>query len=129
VRQTGGNESASLAEIKRVLRAGGVFVCVHFPNRWSWIEAAASLVRGKHHHPYRFDRTGVLELVAGAGLELLHVERYGFLPRNTLHRLGESLATSQSFARFYDATDSTLGRVFGPLCQNWCFVARRSSFD
>jgi SAM-dependent methyltransferase len=127
VRQTGGSESASLAEIKRVLRPGGVFVCVHFPNRSSWIEAAASLRRGKHRHPYRFDRADVQRLVSGAGLELLHVERYGFLPRNTLHNLGDSLATSRRFARLYDATDAALGRVFGPLCQNWCFVARRGA--
>ena len=36
VRQTGGNEPATLGEIARVLRPGGVFVCYHFPNRASW---------------------------------------------------------------------------------------------
>jgi len=125
VRQTGGSESASLSEIRRVLRPGGVFVCYHFPNRASWIELVASLRSGKHHHPYRFDKRDVLQLTREAAFELLHVERYGFLPRNTVHRLGESLATSPGFARAYDAADSALGKVFGPICQNWCFVARK----
>jgi SAM-dependent methyltransferase len=125
VRQTGGSESGSLAEIWRVLRPGGVFVCYHFPNRASWIEAAASLRRGKHHHPYRFVKADIARLTREAGFGLEYVERYGFLPRNTLHRLGDALATSEGFARGYDAADALLGRLFSPVCQNWCFVARK----
>jgi SAM-dependent methyltransferase len=127
VRQTGGNEAATLAEIERVLRPGGVFVCYHFPNRASWIEGAASLRRGKHHHPHRYTRADVERLSRDAGLELLHVERYALLPRNTLQHLPEPLATSRSFARAYDRADDVLGRVLSPICQNWCFVARKQA--
>lgn len=125
VRQTGGNEPATLREIERVLHPGGVFVCYHFPNRASWIELAASLRRGKHHHPYRFARGDIERLTRDAGLELLHVERYALLPRNSLQLLPDALATSQRFARAYDLADEWLGRALGPICQNWCFVARR----
>jgi SAM-dependent methyltransferase len=127
VRQTGGNEAATLAEIERVLRPGGVFVCYHFPNRASWIELAASLRRGKHHHPYRFARADVERLTRDAGLALLHVERYALLPRNSLQHLPEGLATSRAFARAYDRADEVLGRVLSPICQNWCFVARKKA--
>jgi len=125
VRETGGNESASLAEIVRVLRPGGAFVCYHFPNRGSWIELAAALRRGKHRHPYVFGRGDIERLTRDAGLELLHVERYAFLPRNSLHALPGGLATSKRFARGYDRADELLARAFGPVCQNWAFVARK----
>jgi SAM-dependent methyltransferase len=125
VRQTGGNEAASLREIERVLRPGGVFVCYHFPNRASWIELAASLRRGQHHHPYRFVRADIERLTRDAGLELLHVERYALLPRNSLQHLPDALRTSRRFARAYDRADDVLGKLFGPICQNWCFVARK----
>ena len=46
VRETGGAEAASLAEIARTLRPGGVFLCYHFPNRTSWVDCAARLIPG-----------------------------------------------------------------------------------
>jgi len=125
VRDTGGSEPASLQEIARVLRPGGVFVCYHFPNRASWIELAASHRPGAHHHAHRFARADIERLTRDAGLELSYVERYGFLPRNSLARLPAALATSRRFARAYDAADAALGALFGPICQNWCFVARK----
>jgi len=125
VRETGGDEASSLAEIARVLRPGGVFVCYHFPNRWSWIEYLAEKLGREHRHVYRFTRGDIERLVRGAGLELLEVERYGFLPRNSLSRLPDSFARSRSFARLWDALDAALGTVFSPLCQNWCFAARK----
>jgi SAM-dependent methyltransferase len=125
VRETGGSESRSLAEIARVLRPDGIFFCYHFPNRYSWIEFAAERAGREHRHAYRFRRADIAQLAAGAGLELLHVERYGLLPRNSLSRLPTGLAGSRGFARAYDRADEALGALFGPICQNWCFVARK----
>lgn len=126
VRETGGDEASSLAEIARVLRPGGVFVCYHFPNRTSWIEYLAEKLGREHRHVYRFTRSDIEALVRGAGLELLEVERYGFLPRNSLSRLPAPLAGSRAFARLWDGLDTALGALFGPLCQNWCFAARKA---
>jgi SAM-dependent methyltransferase len=111
VRETGGTEAASLAEIGRILRPGGVFIAFHFPNQTSWIDSLASRVPGKHHHVYRYRRGDIEELVERAGLELLETRRYALLPRNTVHR--------------WDATDGALGALFGALCQNHYFVARK----
>lgn len=126
VRETGGDEAASLAEIARMLAPGGVFVCVHFPNRGSWIDARARRTPGRHHHEYRYDRADIAGLVRGAGLELLEVARYGVLPRNSLARLPGPLRHSRAFADVWDALDAALALPFGPIAQNWGFVARRS---
>jgi SAM-dependent methyltransferase len=125
VRETGGEESASLAEIARVLRPGGVFLCYHFPNRTSWIDFASSRIPGKHHHAHRYVRADIGRLARGAGLELLEVARYGFLPRNVLDRLPAGLRRARWTADLWDALDAALGAALAPLCQNFAFVARR----
>ena len=125
VRETGGEEAGSLAEIARVLRPGGVFVCWHFPNQWSWIDRLARGVPGKHRHHWRYTRGDIRRLVAGAGLELLETRRYAVLPRNTLHRLFGPASDTPAFAAGWDALDRALAVPFGAIAQNHCFVARR----
>jgi len=124
VRETGGREEASLAEIARVLRPRGVFVCVHFPNRGSWIDWAARRA-GRHRHEWRYTRADLARLTAGAGLELLEVERYGVLPRNVLARVPAAWRDSRALADVWDALDRALAVPLGPIAQNWGFVARR----
>ena len=125
VRETGGDESGSLAEIRRVLRPGGMFLCYHLPNRTSWIDFASSLVPGKHHHVYRYVRADIERLTGQAGLELLEVERYGILPRNLLRRLPGPLRRAGWVADLWDTADDVAGVALAPLCQNHAFVARR----
>lgn len=125
VRETGGSEPASLAEIVRVLKPGGVFLCCHFPNETSLIDRLARQVPGKHYHEFRYTRSDIDTLARGAGLGLLEVARYGALPRNGLSRLPRSIKTSAWFADSWDALDALLETVAGPLCQNWRFVARK----
>lgn len=36
--QCGGEELASLAEIRRILKPGGLFFCYHFPQKSGWVE-------------------------------------------------------------------------------------------
>ncbi len=125
VRETGGSEAGSLAEIARVLRPGGVFVCVHFPNHGSWIDWMARRSPGKHVHDFRYRRSDIVRLVHDAGLELLQVQRYGCLPRNVLARLPAGLRHARALADAWDGLDAALGAALGPICQNWAFAARR----
>jgi SAM-dependent methyltransferase len=125
VRETGGTEGASLAEIARILRPGGIFVCYHFPNRGSWVDRAARLVPGKHYHDFRYTRGDIEALNAGAGLQLLETRRYGALPRNGWNRLPRRLRHSRPAADIWDALDAALSAALAPICQNHYFVSRR----
>ncbi|MBI5711623.1 MAG: class I SAM-dependent methyltransferase [Candidatus Eisenbacteria bacterium] len=125
VRETGGSEAASLDEIARVLVPGGAFLCYHFPNRTSWVDFAARRVPGRHHHVHRYGRADIEGLVRAAGLELVEARRYGFLPRNSLHRVPGPLREARWAADLWDALDAGLGALLSPLCQNWAFVARK----
>jgi SAM-dependent methyltransferase len=124
VRETGGDERASLRELARVLRPGGMLVCGHFPNRASWIELVASRT-GRHHHAFRYTRNQILRLVRDAGLEWIDAGRYGVLPRNSAHAVIGPLSRARIGADLYDALDAALGVVLAPIAQNWWFVARK----
>jgi SAM-dependent methyltransferase len=126
VREKNGDETASLAEIARVLKPGGVFVCWHLPSRWSWIDFGARTL-GLPHHAWRFSSGEVRGLVAGAGLELVDSGRYGFLPRNIVHRVMGRAANTAGGAAFWNAADAALGAALFPFVQNLWFVARRPS--
>jgi GT2 family glycosyltransferase/ubiquinone/menaquinone biosynthesis C-methylase UbiE len=126
VRETGGNEAASLAEIHRVLRPNGLFVCGQLPNQHSWIEA---LVRrffpGKHAHRFRYTKSGARAMVETAGFDVVATTRYGFFPRNSLVRLPGRLRNSRTLADVVDATDRSLSVMLGPITQNHGLVARK----
>ena len=125
VRETGGTERLSLDEVVRVLRPGGHFVCYHFPNRWSWIDAAARRRPDAHHHDFRYVAADIERLARDADLELLTHRRYGALPRNSAARLPDRLSESPVFASIFDAVDRGAGVVARPICQNHLWVGRR----
>jgi SAM-dependent methyltransferase len=125
VRETGGDEVGSLTEIHRILRPGGILLCYHFPNRYSWIDAVARLVPGAGHHRYRYTRRDVRELIRPSQFQLLESERYALLPRNPLARLPERIVDSDRVARAYDGVDRGLARLLSAACTNHYFVARK----
>jgi ubiquinone/menaquinone biosynthesis C-methylase UbiE len=128
VRETGGNEVSSLKEIHRVLRPGGSFLCFHFPNRFSWIEAATRSIGRRWSHQYLYTSSDIRSLAASVDMEIVDHRRYALLPRNVWswglpHSLGASFRT----ARLYDRVDDALSSLLAPICQNHLFVARKQT--
>lgn len=126
VRETSGSEVGSLREICRVLKPGGRLICYHFPTRFSLIQFLAMLVPGKHHHRFRHTRRVIEDLCRQAGLKVVEIQRYAFLPRNTCRLLPRFLRNSKAAARAWDALDGALSVPFRGLCQYYCFVATKT---
>lgn len=134
VREMGGDELASLQEIRRVLAREGVFVCYHLPNRYSYIEAASRVINRPApktnpsdtfaFHEHRFTTRDVRGLCSAAGLSLVDIGRYGFVPRNSFNRLPRLLRESRALASAVNFSDVLLERLFSPIVQNRYFVAR-----
>jgi SAM-dependent methyltransferase len=125
VREHAGEERASLQEIARVLRAGGVFICVHLPNRWSWIEGVSRHLKDVYCHPYRYSSRDIDRLLEGSALDLVERCRYGVLPRNPASKLPRFVSHTRVGARAFDVIDHGLSYAFAPVVQNHGFVARR----
>jgi len=132
VRETGGSEAESLAEIVRVLRPGGLFLCFHLPNRSSYVEWASRLVfrddpsdPHRRYHLYRYSRSDVRELFAAAGFRVLWHRQYGGLPRNVLARLPRPLRDNEGFTWLVNGVDRVLEGLFSHFTQNHAIVAAR----
>ena len=97
VRQFGGNEIKSLKEIHRILKKDGLFLCFHFPNKYSWIEALARRIPSKHYHPYLFTKKDIYHLNQNVGLLVEELKGYAILPRNELSRLPDSIKNNLWF--------------------------------
>jgi len=88
------NDRASLAEIKRVLKPGGLFFCFFLPTNLAWTQKAAHL-RENFYHDRFYNEQVVRELLASCGLDLLDLWYRQILPKNSVHypyfRLFESI--------------------------------------
>lgn len=125
VRETGGNELGSLQEIHRILRPGGYFICCHFPNRFSWIEGLTFFFRSRFHHIYRYTRYEIEQMARASGFEVLLIQRYNAIPRNSLGGLPRWLQRSQPAAACIDFVDTVLTFILNPFCQNYGFALRK----
>jgi SAM-dependent methyltransferase len=124
VRELDGDEARSLAELRRVLRPGGCFICFHLPNQWSAIELGVRALTRRYHHVFRYTRRDVERLCGAAGLDLLWHTRYGIVPRNILGRLPGPLAGPRS-AALVNAVDASMSALLRGVAQNHAFIARR----
>jgi cyclopropane fatty-acyl-phospholipid synthase-like methyltransferase len=125
VRETGGTEISSLNEIHRILKPNGLFICVHFPNRYSWIEYAARMMK-KWSHEYCYTDRDIRSLAELSQFQILEIQRYAFLPRNIWSKIPGNLGNSSLAIQLYNRIDRFLSIPFSGICQNYLFVAQKS---
>lgn len=122
VRDTGNNEINSLTEIRRILKPNGIFVCYHFPNTFSWIEAITKHLDVKYNHTFKYNLNDIKTITAKCNLQLLEYARYGILPRNTFRRMPNNIFLTKLF----NMIDSSLSFLLNPFCQNYFFVVKKT---
>ena len=123
----GGDQSKSVRELNRVVKKGGLFLCFHLPNRFTWIEFIARLVqRGGssiHTHDRLYDRRRIAALLQPNGFKLLEAGRYAFFPRGIFRHAPKFFKDSTAAAMAINFLDDALNALFGVFSQNWYFVA------
>lgn len=78
------NDRASLAEIVRILRPGGLFFCFFLPTRLSWTQQICRWM-GDNYHDRLYTEERIKELVNVAGLQLLDAWYRQLFPKNSAH--------------------------------------------
>jgi SAM-dependent methyltransferase len=77
------NDRASLAEITRVLKPGGLFFCFFLPTKLSWTQLISRRL-GNEYHDRLYTEDRVKELLGSVGLDLLDLWYRQLLPKNTV---------------------------------------------
>ena len=126
--ETGGDEAASLAELVRVVKPGGVILTFHLPSETGWIEnAVRTLGLNKHLHGRRYRAERIRQLWTAAGLRIVDMGVYNALPRAELTLLPAPVRHSEAFARAYDFADDLISRAVPRICTNYFVVGRTPS--
>jgi SAM-dependent methyltransferase len=95
------NDQASLAEIGRVLRPGGIFFCFNLPTTLSWTQKLSHM-RGNLYHDRLYNGRLIRKMLSSAEFDLLDLWYRQILPKNSVHypnfRLFERI---DQFVTFY----------------------------
>ena len=79
---TPGDEIASLREIFRVLRPGGLFFVYQLPQRTAWQEALIRRFGLGYSHPRRFSRREIAALLSENGFVVQRLRHGNMVPKN-----------------------------------------------
>lgn len=95
------SDRASLSELARVLRPGGLFFCFNLPAQLSWTQRVAHS-RGDFYHDRLYNEEVVKTMLPPVGLHLIDLWHRQILPKNSIRypffRLFEKL---DQFVTFY----------------------------
>ncbi|WP_241760378.1 4'-phosphopantetheinyl transferase superfamily protein, partial [Anaplasma marginale] len=75
-----GIEIKSLQEISRILKPKGLFICYHFPNKFSLIEKIVSYFPNKYSHPDLYTSQDIQAMCYKQGSRF-RIKKIRFLPR------------------------------------------------
>ena len=126
VRDTGGNELASLGELKRVLKPKGKLFCFHLPRKYSWIEYLVTALKlPRYRHNYLYAKRDVIHLLNESGFRLLEIGQYSAVPRTMLSGLPDFIKNSRLFCSAYNLIDTVLTALLPFLTQNIFFIASK----
>jgi len=126
VHESGGDQVASMLEMYRILKPGGLFLCFHFPNKHGWIEPLKKKLRTTAHaHTRRYDESDIISICKNSGFELVELGRYNFLPRNEVANALSGALDNKPAALIFNCLDRLLSRLIPRLATNYYFVARK----
>jgi SAM-dependent methyltransferase len=77
------NDAASIAEITRILKPGGLFFCFYLPTKYSWTQKIAHM-RGNDYHDRLYTRASIDALTQPVKLEVCDVWYRQVFPKNTV---------------------------------------------
>lgn len=78
------NEAASLSEIHRILKPGGLFFCFDLPYFYSWGQRLAHL-RGNYYHDRLYKESYIKQLLPQCGYNLLDIWHLMLFPKISIN--------------------------------------------
>jgi SAM-dependent methyltransferase len=105
------DDGASLDEIHRILRPGGLFPIYNLPQRWGCVELLVKALRLGYTHERRYSASGARRLLAAHGFKVRWMRRSNLLP-HTFRGLPPSIRSALTAnASTLLALDLALGRI------------------